>query len=193
MENSKKTEGYSGIEKLQKGGWKVWTKEEAEEYVWRHIKEYSPVKNREKVLNFIAIRNSWEEVPTPKEIKKGISLTRGYTGNVLRWTRGYTGTVLRWLKEKEMIFDFTMGEIIKFYGLDFLGFRYGHFNLPKPLKWAAPYLGEIKGVRSSGTPWHKKGRGPTSQLHYVGLVELDNRPCYEPLNLHIPKQQLLSV
>lgn len=180
MQVGKKTEGVIALEKLQNDGYTVWSREE--------VKNSSFSDNTKKSLFFIAKENSLKRIPHTTDIKKIIKRTIAYR-EFMR------------LKKKELVFAFTISEIMSFYGLKLLGYIHGYWDPPKPLGWLKPYLYQASKKRSSVMSRIKHPRRDTDPRHYVALVEVEvkeyekiyNEPCFYPLRLHIPKRELLSA
>lgn len=165
---NKETEGVIGLKKLQSGKYKLWRKEE--------IESSGLLDSTKEILYFIAEENSRRRTPWQKDIERGVS----YSSFSIR-------TKLNLLKKREMAFSFTILEIIKFYGLDYLGYHHGNFNPPEHLEWLGPYLKNLKrsGSVASLSERLKSPRISNYRLYWIAMLEKDGLPCYLPLGLHI--------
>jgi hypothetical protein len=170
-ETDKNLEGVISLAKLQLGEYKLWTKDEIAGLDLNDISKLT--------LYFIAEENNWRRIPSTTCIKKRFH----FSGDC---------TILYTLRDKRLIFNVTVADIIKFYGVDFLGCRYRRFNPPSRLEWLHQYLDDIKGSGGNGgsvLSLKNKlefSRSPTYPRHYIALMEICGKPCYYPLGLHIP-------
>jgi len=164
-ETVKETEGVIAIRRLQSGGYKVWRREE--------IENLSDVEK--DILEFIGEEDNKGKPPWQQDIFKKITLSDKNIRDKLKK-----------LKEKEMAFSVAIEEIVKCYGLEYLGYSGRGFNLPEHLGWLDPYLEEISG---SWTQKLNSARSSAYRLYWIALIENEDcLPSYLPLGLHIPKQ-----
>jgi len=106
----KEAEGVIALRKLQNNGFELWTKEEIEN-------SNLPDKSKQ-ICFYIAKRNSLGEIPSKPEIIKSLKLGNDAYARI------------NVLKDKEIVFDLTIPEIVGFYDLSYLGFRSGRFHPP---------------------------------------------------------------
>jgi hypothetical protein len=117
------TEGIVSLRKLQRNDYKIWSKEEVED---------SDLPNMVKeILYFIARENNFKRIPQQRDIRRRFHLP----GSDKR---------IYLLKEREMAFSITLVEICRFYGLKYLGYHHGHFQLPPTLEVAQTILGTVE-------------------------------------------------
>lgn len=168
--NEETTEGIVGLKKLQNNEYKIWSME--------GIENADLSNELKEILYFIARENRSSRLPSYREIK---NLIKGNIG---------PHKVLHPAKKKEMIFGVTIPEIVKHYGINYLDYRGGDFHPPEHLEWLKTYSRKFKGRRGSSFSWYKKiknPRAPAYTRYWIALLEIDNEPCYIPLDLHIPK------
>lgn len=177
MQNSTipRTEGIVSLERLQRGKYRVWTREEIESMQEKHQLS----KTQTDVLLYIAKENSMQKTPSSRNIREKFNLGDNFYG-------------FEKLKRMGMLFNFTIPEIVVFYGLEILGYLWSRgFDPVPPLEWLQPYLNSHESLLS----WKRKIKDPRAPRYYprlyVGLLELEDRkPCYSSLGLHILKSEI---
>ena len=175
MQAEEETEGIIALRRLQNNELKARIREEVEN-------SNLPEKPK-KIFFYIAKHNSFKATPSSKEIRKKFKI-------------GEKCYELQLLKDREMAFNITMPEIVKFYGLDYLNFHTKYFSPPPHLSWLKQYLDEFMIVGRGGNrlPWYKRieperVRSGFYDRHWIATLKDENGlPCYIPLGLHIPKQ-----
>lgn len=182
MQNLGETKGCAALRKLQNNEFKIWTKEE--------IRNSNIGDTSKEILFYIAKHNSFRAIPSSMEIKKKFNLPTNHI-------------VFRPICYEEMAFSVTIPEIVRHYGTEYLGKHMSHFSPPDHLKWLKLYLEEPSKDRGKGKggalSWDEKirpenVRSTVYPIYWVALLKHENdKPCYEPLGLHIPKPEVRKI
>jgi hypothetical protein len=161
--------GQDNLRKLQSGDFRLFSEEEI-----KCSKLYSAYA---EIPIYVAKMNSFKAIPSSPEIKKRFGL-------------GLNTNAMRYLEEREILFDITIPDILKFYDIKPSSRA---SCLPAGFEWLRHYLQatSIHACRSRGGAhsWEEKKmnpRGSVYERHFIAnLKDKDGLPCYAPLNLHI--------
>lgn len=165
IETVQETDGAAALRMLQEGKYRVWTIEEVENSSWSRVEK--------GILYFIGEDNTRPNIPYVKSIEIDLNYD-----NLLK--------KLKLLKKERMVIGFSKIDIVRRYGLDYLGYSWGRFFPPKHLLWLKKDLDSMSGSRGATMPWHKKlSSSRNDRLHWIALLEINGALCYEPTGLHI--------